>query len=222
MGLGPLNNWGHPFWGALTTAANAVYDTAHHAAFKLVPYAPLITPCVATVAGVIALYSIHVTRSIARKRATIDFFLKTEADGSIVKLFQQFDGHLIVVKKHLDDGKPFTEILITEEYKTVHACLNMHELIAVGIANKVFDEKVAYNYWSGALVGHCKDAAKLIDASRADPDDMSAYIAMLELNAVWKKKLDRWTIRQPARPPQQQPVVILRGPIVPHFGDPEM
>ena len=100
----------------------------------------------------------------------------------------------------------------------------MHELIAVGIANKVFDEKVAYNYWSGALVGHCKDAAKLIDASRADPDDMSAYIAMLELNVLWKRKLDKWAGRQqPPRPaPQQQPVIILRGPILPHFGDPEV
>jgi hypothetical protein len=120
----------------------------------------------------------------------------------------------------MDGQTPFTEVICTEEYKTVHACLNMHELIAVGIANKVFDEKVAYNYWSGAVVSHCKDAAKLIEASRADVDDLSAYIAMLELNARWKKRLDRWTKKQPAWPHQQ--VMILRGPILPHFGDPEI
>jgi hypothetical protein len=71
------------------------YAWLHHIAIKLLPFAPLITPLVAVIAGTIALYSIHVTRSIARKRATIDFFLKTEADSSIVKLFQQFDPHLI-------------------------------------------------------------------------------------------------------------------------------
>jgi hypothetical protein len=79
---------------------------------------------VAVVGGAIALYSIHVTRSIARKRATIDFFLKTEADSSIVKLFQQFDTHLLVVHTKMDGQTPFTEVICTEEYKTVHACLN--------------------------------------------------------------------------------------------------
>jgi hypothetical protein len=138
-----------------------------------------------------------------------------------VKLFQQFDAHLVKVKKQLEEGKALVEITNTDEYKTVHACLNMHELIAVGISNKVFDEKVAYNYWSGALVGHCKDAAQLIDASRADPDDLSAYIAMLELNKRWKKKLDNWTKKQPAKRQQQQPLVV-PGPVVPHFGDPEV
>lgn len=196
---------------------STIYAWVHYAAIKLLPYAPLITPSVAIIAGAIALYSIHVTRSIARKRATIDFFLKTEADSSIVKLFQQFDTHLVKVKQQLDEGIAFIEITKTVEYNTVHACLNMHELIAVGIANKVFDKKVAYNYWSGALVSHCKDAAQLIDASRADPDDLSAYIGMLELNRRWKKKLDNWTKKQPKRQ-----LLIVRGPMVPHFGDPEV
>lgn len=198
-----------------------VYAWVHQAAIKLLPYGPLITPSIAVIAGGIALYSIHVTRSIARKRATIDFFLKTEADSSIVKLFQQFDAHLVKVKKQMEEGTPFREITNTDEYKTVHACLNMHELIAVGISNKVFDKKVAYNYWSGALVLHCKDAAQLIDASRAEPDDLSAYIAMLALNERWRKKLDHWANKQRKRRPQEK-VLIVPGPVVPHFGDPEV
>ncbi|MCK1293050.1 DUF4760 domain-containing protein [Bradyrhizobium sp. 30] len=120
----------------------AIYDTVHFAANKLLPYAPLITPCVAIVVGGIAFYSIHVTRTIARRRATIDFFLKTEADSSIVKLFQAFDYHVEAVSKQINGGKALKEVVKSDEYKTVHACLNIHELIAVGIANKVFDEKV--------------------------------------------------------------------------------
>ena len=179
---------------------------------KLLPYAPLITPSVAVVVGAIALYSIYVTRSIARKRATIDFFLKTEADSSIVKLFQAFDDHVVAVRKLIDDGKTLLEIVKTDEYKTVHACLNIHELVAVGIDNKVFDLKVAYNYWSGALVAHCKDASQIIDFSRADPDDLSAYISMLELNKKWKKKLDGWALRQRRNKP---PAIMVTGPITP-------
>lgn len=189
-----------------------VYDTVHLDAKKLLPYAPLITPVVGIVAGCIAFYSIHVTRTIARRRATIDFFLKTEADSSIVKLFQAFDDHVEVVSKQIEDGKTLKEIVRGDEYKTVHACLNIHELIAVGISNWVFDEKVAYNYWSGALVGHCKDASKIIDFSRSDPDDLSAYIAMMDLNKRWKKKLDGWALRQRKR---RSPAVVVPGPITP-------
>ncbi|PJG56617.1 hypothetical protein CVM73_03445 [Bradyrhizobium forestalis] len=190
----------------------AAYDAVHFAARKLLPYAPLITPLVGIIAGCIAFYSIHVTRSIARRRATIDFFLKTEVDSSIVKLFQSFDDHVEAVSKEIRGGKTLKEIVKSPEYKTVHACLNIHELIAVGIHNKVFDEKVAYNYWSGALVGHCKDAAEIIDFSRSDPDDLSAYIAMLDLNKRWKKKLDGWALRQRKKQP---PAIVVPGPITP-------
>ncbi|MBR0989999.1 DUF4760 domain-containing protein [Bradyrhizobium japonicum] len=190
----------------------AAYDAVHFAAKKILPYAALITPLVAIIASSIAFYSIHVTRTIARRRATIDFFLKTEADSSIVKLFQSFDGHVEAVSKQIDDGKTLKEIVKSDEYKTVHACLNIHELIAVGIDNKVFDEKVAYHYWSSALVGHCKDASKIIDFSRIDPDDLSAYIAMLDLNKRWKKKLDGWALRQRKRKP---PAIVVPGPITP-------
>jgi hypothetical protein len=104
------------------------------------------------------------------------------------------------------------EIVKTGEYKTVHACLNIHELVAVGIDNKVFDSKVAYNYWSGVLVAHCKDASQIIDFSRADPDDLSAYISMLELNRKWKKKLDGWALRQRRNKP---PAIMVTGPVTP-------
>src|SRR3954469_538707 len=103
MGLGALNDLGHPFWGQIASYPSAALNTAVSVADKLLPYATLITSSVAVLAGTIALYSIHVTRTIARKRATIDFFLKTEADKNILELFQNFSGHVAVVKKQIDD-----------------------------------------------------------------------------------------------------------------------
>lgn len=67
MGLGPLNDLGHPFWQQIASYPHAAFDAMLSVADKVVPYAPLITPCVAVVAGAIAIYSVHVTRSIAQK-----------------------------------------------------------------------------------------------------------------------------------------------------------
>lgn len=48
---------------------------------RVLPYAPLITTDIAVAAVLIAMYSVLVQRSVARKRAAIDFFLKTEMDS---------------------------------------------------------------------------------------------------------------------------------------------
>jgi hypothetical protein len=180
-------------------------------------YGPLITATIATVAGGIAYYSITVTRSIARKRAAIDFFLKTEADKSVVDIFQKFNVSIEKVDKDIDDGKTLREVTNTDHYKIIHTCLNIHELLAIGVANDVFDERVAYRYWSGALIAHCKKAEKLINFSRQEPDDYSAYIGILRLNGQWKKEFDEWISRLTPRP--QSPIVVT-GPAMTMTPDP--
>jgi hypothetical protein len=84
------------------------------------------------------------------------------------------------------------------------------KLIAVGIENDIFDEKVAYNYWFGALVGHCKDSDQIINLSRSEPDDLSAFISLIRLNTLWKKKLDRWAKMQPGQPVR---AMVVPGPV---------
>ena len=43
-------------------------------------FAPIATATIALIAAVVAFVAIKVQRSIARKRAALDFFLKTETD----------------------------------------------------------------------------------------------------------------------------------------------
>jgi hypothetical protein len=71
----------------------------------LLPFAPLLTLLVATVAGIVAITSILVTKSIARKRAAIDFFLKTDMDKGMVDAHLSFEEAVIALKQHLKDGK---------------------------------------------------------------------------------------------------------------------
>jgi hypothetical protein len=215
MGMGPLNDpasW-QPIGTRLMDGLGAVGSFLTHA----VTYAPLVTATVATIAGGTAYYSIHVTRTIARRRAAIDFFLKTEADKSIVDIFQRFDESLQTVNNDIDAGRALAEITRTSHYKDVHTCLNIHELLAIGVANEVFDERVAYHYWSAALVGHKKKAEKLINFSREAPDDYSAYIGMLKLSNEWEKELVEWASKQP---PVPRTAMVVQGPATPIALDP--
>jgi Domain of unknown function (DUF4760) len=215
MGMGPFNDPEN--WRSVGARIMDGLDAVSTFLTNTVPYAPLITATVATIAGGIAYYSIHVTRTVARRRAAIDFFLKTEADKSIVDIFQRFDESLQKVNDDIDAGKALAEITKTPHYKDIHTCLNIHELLAIGVANKVFDERVAYHYWSAALVGHKKKAAKLINFSRESPDDYSAYIGMLELSNEWEKELVEWASRQP---PVPRKAIMVQGPATPTALDP--
>lgn len=184
----------------------------------LLPLAPLVTATIASIAGIVAVVSIVVTKQIARRRAAIDFFLKTEADKSIVDIFQRFDESLGVVNGHIDAGTKLAEITKTKEYKDIHTCLNIHELLAIGVSNGVFDKTVAYHYWSAALVSHKKKAEKLINFSRENPEDYSAYIGMIGLSQEWQKKLEKWASKQP---PVPKKTIMVPGPVTPVSLDPK-
>lgn len=85
-------------------------------------------------------------------------------------------------------------IVDDEACKNVRDYLNIHELIAVGIDNKVFDERVCYNHWSGVLVRHCKAAERVI-AYACEPNDGAAnytYYHLKRRNKKWARRLNRW------------------------------
>jgi len=57
----------------------------------LAKVAPVATATIALVAAVIAYLAMRVQRDIARKRASIDFFLKTEMDDKIIEMYKKFE-----------------------------------------------------------------------------------------------------------------------------------
>jgi Domain of unknown function (DUF4760) len=77
-----------------------------------------------------------------------------------------FETALKKLKKILVDGRTvrsFVEATDTEnDYKKILRYLNVHELVAVGIKNKVFDDRVCCNFWSDAMVRHVKEADSII------------------------------------------------------------
>src|SRR5262249_36020687 len=103
--------------------------------------APLGTGIIAVGAFIVAIISIRVQRRIALKRATIDFLFKTEMDPSLIEAWEKFNSALDVVEKSKAE-----KVLKQEKYKAHNAAivtyLGIMELVAIGIRERAFDERV--------------------------------------------------------------------------------
>jgi hypothetical protein len=110
-------------------------------------------------------------KDIARRRAAIDFFLKTELDADTVKLYKLFK----------DTAPQFTSWAamsnFTDQvgYHRVRAFLNICELIAVGIRHKAFSKKVSKAYWGDVLPDSYRQAKPLIERIRETPGEGTKY-----------------------------------------------
>jgi hypothetical protein len=155
-------------------------------------YAPLMTTTVALGAGCIALYAVHVQRRIARRRAATDFFLKTEMDDALLTRYNDFESKVAVLNAAMAPTTKMSELAVMPDWPYIRSYLNIHELIAVGIRLKVFDEKVCYHYWSAVLVGHYHEAKEIIAVARKEPEDSGAYLEMLRLKGKWERKIRLW------------------------------
>jgi hypothetical protein len=155
-------------------------------------FAPLIIAMIAFLAAVAAFSSLYMTMIIARRRAAIDFFLKTEMDKTLIDYYDDFKA---IAPKLKSSSFPMADFAgppekRTDEYKKVRAFLNVCELIAVGVKQKVLSERVSYFYWGDVLPRTFRDAKNLIDYIRKDDSDGSeyTYLDLEKLSEKWRKR----------------------------------
>jgi hypothetical protein len=153
---------------------------------KLAMYAPILTATIAAIAVFVALVSIRVQRSIARKRAAIDVFIKTEMDQSMIAAYEAFREGRGVLNKVTNDAE-FEAFSKSPHYRAIRAYLNIHELIAVGIHNGVFDQTVCYEFWCDVLNNACRDVRRVIEHAQAQPGGQYTYRDLEKLNEMWSK-----------------------------------
>ena len=151
---------------------------------EAVELAPIATASIALGAVLVALISISAQKAVARKRAAIDVFFKTEMDK---EMLAAFSGYTAALKK-LKEATSIEDFSHTPEYDSIRAYLDVNELISIGINRKVFDERVCYGFWRTILTTACRDAAKVIDHARNQPSGERTYDQLLRVN-------DRWTGR---------------------------
>jgi hypothetical protein len=156
-------------------------------------YAPLIIATIAFLAAVAAFSSLYATMIIARRRAAVDFFLKTEMDKVVIEFYDEFKTCAPKLRSPSTSLAEFTgpPENRTEPYKKVRAFLNICELIAVGVSERVLSDRVSYAYWGDVIPRSFRDAKHLIDYIRNDDSDGSEY-TYLDLERLSK----RWEARE--------------------------
>jgi len=145
--------------------------------------APIGTALIALSAAIIALLAILAQMHIARRRAAIDFFLKTEVDRTAIDLYKTFKAKAPLITSIPD---PVLDVERRNAYEDIRAFLNICELIAVGVRKRAFSKGVSKAYWGDVIPSSYQTAKQLIDDIRRTPGEGSRY-TYIDLEKVAKK-----------------------------------
>ncbi|HVO94561.1 MAG TPA: DUF4760 domain-containing protein [Terriglobales bacterium] len=133
--------------------------------------------------------SIRTQREIARKRATVDFFLKTEMDSHLLTAHKNYLKGIEALEIHLAAGKTLAAFTETEACSHIRDYLNVHELLAVGIHQDVLDDNVSFNFWHRELMRACSKTANLIAHIQTQPGNQKTYVDLVALCQRWEARL---------------------------------
>jgi Domain of unknown function (DUF4760) len=164
-----------------------MWETMHDLPWaRIATYAPIVTASVAVLGGAIALTSIIVQRNLARRRAAVDFFLKVEMDEKMMQAYERFESATEQLKATSKEQLP------KNMYEDIRKFLDIFELFAVGIRNRIFDHRICYHYWSDTVRDGVRDAQQIIIHARNEPGGEKTYGQILLLNKRWTSKPRIW------------------------------
>jgi hypothetical protein len=126
----------------------------------------------------IAIYTIYTARVLQRKRAAIDFFIRTETDGHALSLWNDFENSLATI------GKNETNT-ISDDSK-IRAYLNIFELVACGIYAGILDEKICRSFIRDSVLNSYERSKGFVDAVRKQPGGDDSYREFIKLAQKWK------------------------------------
>ena len=180
-------------------------------------YSPWLAPGAivvsATVAIVIAIVTIWTNRVIARKRATLDLIVKSEAE----KHFQDIYTKYVIVRDEFpegimsvstvleklflihesDDGITLKSIASEKEienFKAVQYYLNYHELIAVGIKNKILDERFYRDWMQRSFIGSWFDCKEFVLLWRKLGNNKKYFVNLEFFAEKWQNGWLSWKL----------------------------
>ncbi len=151
-------------------------------------YAPLATALIALAAATIGYLAIRAQRDIARRRASIDFFIKTEIDPHAIELYRRFRAAVPTMQALAE--RPDVER--DEDFRDVRAYLDICELVAVGIKEKAFSDRISYAYWGDVLPRTLADGRPLIERIR-----QTAGEGTVQTYTELKLLCERWATNPP-------------------------
>jgi hypothetical protein len=173
----------------LLVVAGIIWASSHYLNLdEAIRLAPLGTASLAFLAAYIALIAMLLQRDTARRRAAIDFFLKTEMDDGIIAAYENFQDltpklSAIVARPDLARSD--------KDYRTLRKWLDICELIAVGVNLGAFSEKVSRDYWGYVLPESWREAELLILHIR-QTKGLGSNATYCELEKLVKKR--KWRV----------------------------
>jgi hypothetical protein len=152
--------------------------------------APLGTALIVLIAAIVALGAMWVQMHIARRRASIDFFLKTEMDKTVIDLYDKFKANAPSIAFVPDPSD-----LTRSDYDDIRDFLNICELIAVGVNKGAFSKSVSEAYWGDVIPEAYQTAKQLINNIRTTPGEGSryTYVNLEKLAKRWAKRTKKAT-----------------------------
>jgi hypothetical protein len=147
--------------------------------------APIATAAIAAAAACIAYTALRVQRDLARKRAALDFFLKTEMDKSVVEALYAYEDAMKRFEAH---GDAKTLCGNTDDYRSICTYLNINELIAIGVDKKLLDEDLSFEFWSDELIVACDDAKAIIAFVRKQDKTPFSYVTLESVGDRWVQR----------------------------------
>jgi Domain of unknown function (DUF4760) len=147
--------------------------------------APIVTALIALTAAIVAVFSLLAQVHIARRRAAIDVFLKTEMDQGMLTAYQDYVDGLEAAKQYKDVDQ--FKVAEPKLYRAVRTYLDVNELICIGINHKAFDQRVCYGFWYGILDKARTEGSKIIDHARKPADGAHTYDHILSVNDRWRR-----------------------------------
>jgi len=155
-------------------------------------FAQIATAFIALFALVVAGISICSQKSVARKQAAIDAFVRTEMDKDMLDAYLGYTGALDKLK----EATSIEDFSRTPEYQSIRTYLNINELIATGINHKVFDEDVCRSFWYNILTKACCQAEQVIQHAREELNGECTYDQLLRVNKKWAQssKQSHWRL----------------------------
>jgi hypothetical protein len=151
-----------------------------------------LTAGIAAGALIAAVISIGSQREIARKRAATDFFIKTEMDRDTLESHKRYTDAIAKMKMVVTaSGEMQNSFAGSDEYWAIRDYLNLHELMAVGILKKVFDDRVCHDFWAGELHRAYEDAMPLINYVQSQPRSKGTYSELIKVAKDWEDKRKR-------------------------------
>lgn len=152
------------FAAAVASAAGAMHAALACAPRPVFDWTILLGPAIVLLSASIAFYGVLTAKSIARKRATLDFIEKVESIEHYRKLAETFSR----MRTSAGFSKLHTPTSDAEhaDRRSVFDYINQYELVSIGIAQKILDEKFYRQWMASAFVRDWNTVSDFVQRER--------------------------------------------------------